>query len=77
LRLTNLKSLPVACAAECAAAGLRLNPRGSAFLLEGVQDEDDEWFVRFGGRALPDARRALETALAALPQERGPASGAR
>lgn len=75
LRLTNLKSLPEACKAECEAAGLRVNPRGNAFLLDGVDDEDDAWFVGFGGRALSDARRALETALAALPPAGRPTAG--
>ena len=51
------------CAAECAAAGVRLNERGNALLLEGVED-DDGWFAPFDAALV---RGALEAALRALP----------
>ena len=54
------------CAAECAAAGVRLNERGNALLLEGVED-DDGWFAPFDAALVRGARGALEAALRALP----------
>ena len=69
LRIRNLKELPSACAAECAAAGVRLNERRNAFLLEGVED-DDAALVSFNVDRLREARAALEAALAALPPPR-------
>ena len=77
--MKSLKDLPQACAAECAAAGVRLNERRNAFLLEGVED-DDGWFAAFDAALVRGARGALEAALRALPppprRERAEASWA-
>ena len=64
--MRRMQQLPTVCAAECTAAGLRLNERGNALLLEGVED-DDGWFAPFDAPLVRGARCALEAALRALP----------
>ena len=59
--MKSLKDLPQACAAECAAAGVRLNERRNAFLLEGVED-DDGWFAAFDAALVRGAASRMTTA---------------
>ena len=66
LKMRRMQQLPTVCAAECVAAGVRLNERGNALLLEGVED-DDGWFAPFDAALVRGARGALEAALRALP----------
>ena len=72
LKLCGLKELAshAEAAAEMRAQGVRPNARGNGFALDGVDDDDDSWLVRFDARLLAEARGAIEAALATLPDVR-------